>query len=433
MQPYSPNFNDPRIQRRLRQVLGWCRFNLSPDVEHAWHVSALEKVFGTGSNPLSAYLRGKLLIQCRQMYAYRTAAGKLHVRGGSYAEFFDRVGDESEFLDAGSCKTYRRNQENYLWLLQQVKIPQAISPTHSKHGSISPIQVPLDTQLGVELVLERHGEQITTGRFSYNETKSGRLTHPLQQIIRHNKPDLWRQLGYTFDYDIVTCAPTLLLQYARRSGFKKSTPEYDTYLLDRRAYRNSLAEVLNVTPEVSKVLITALFNGARLSINQREALMKQLNKEVKKGNLSRRPGDVIRQLQQVEFISRLRRDISSLWRFLRENDYPKQPSIPIRRKKILQPTSPTHSKHGSISPIQVPEGDIWYHRKKSLTGSQRWAIYLRLERQVLNAVRPVLEFKGRVFFEHDGWRTDFDIRTDVLSHVIHQQTGYSVIIEKEAL
>jgi hypothetical protein len=418
------NFNDPRNQCRLVKALGFSRYNLSPDHQRAWHKKALDKVFGQQQNPVSKYLREKLLVCTREVYCFMAPDGRIMTFGAREDDSFDL--DELADMQVGTSKAYLRGQKGYLELLPVIKdefmptswktIISPLKPCNTE--SISVLQVSIEDRLGLSYIADEHGPEIISGKFDYKDAACGRLTHPMQQISRLDKPNIWRHIGYRFDYDIATCAPTLLLQYARKKGFTKETHEYDAYLANRTAYRQQLADILGVSIKVAKGIITAIFNGARLSTSRKDSLMKLIKKE-----LGYFDANLISLLKKVPFIESLRADIKAMWLHLHQTDFPKDKLLVTRHSPLK------HSNTESISVLQVRT----YERTKALTGSQRWSLYFRLERQVLNSIRNELESAGRVFFEHDGWRTDVDVSTEYLQDLIFQRTGFKVIIDKEEL
>ena len=54
-------------------------------------------------------------------------------------------------------------------------------------------------------------------------------------------------MGYNYNYDIVSAAPRLILQYARKCGLDKPTPLMDRYINDTEVFRQELADALDLS------------------------------------------------------------------------------------------------------------------------------------------------------------------------------------------
>ena len=253
---------------------------------------------------------------------------------------------------------------------------------------------------------DRAGVEIESGQFLYRDS-SHRLWHSLQCTKSEHKLDLWSSFGYTFNYDIAACAPTLLYQLARNAGLKKKTPVYDDFLADHRAFRKELQMYLGLECRCGKNkvkrAVNSLFNGAQLrtrpywqnGVKKTPALLENLGK------------DGVQLLKANARVRALVKDIAACWKAIKESHF----DMPVREVK---------SKRGN------------YFRKASLNGGQKWNFYFKHERQILEVARAYCaEHKLRVFCEHDGWRTDGRIDVTELEARILAETGFSLKIKEE--
>ena len=58
---YNPNFNDPRVKKRIRKAVGFVSATMD-DTPHAWPTRYIDKHLGSQSNDLSKWLREHLLV-----------------------------------------------------------------------------------------------------------------------------------------------------------------------------------------------------------------------------------------------------------------------------------------------------------------------------------------------------------------------------------
>jgi hypothetical protein len=271
MNEYSPNFNDPRVQTRIKQALGFARAVMSETKPHAWSTRYIDKFFGSQRNDLSKYLRKHLLICTDEFYRYNSNENK--------------------------CKEYLLNKTGFEFLSEALKInniqlyPSVVEVAHLDH-------------LG----------ELTTGNFEYND-KSGRLWHPLQRYRKQYRTQILADSGYLYDYDIECCAPTLIHQYAQKLGMDLYLFALQRYLKERTQVRQELAEKLELDVDAIKEIINALFCGARVANNKDSDIYQILN-----GDHAR-----IEYLKQDPYITELRNDIKICWEYI-------TPSMMRRRK-----------------------------------------------------------------------------------------------------
>jgi hypothetical protein len=147
--------------------------------------------------------------------------------------------------------------------------------------------------------------------------------------------------------------------------------------------RQYIADTAEISIRDAKILINALFCGARLGNNQDFAISQLLN-----GDRAR-----IEVLKQDTFIQQLRTDIRDCWSY--------------------------------ITPTLAPRFNAQTHRRIAVNSKQKWAVYFELERQVLDCVRSYLaETHNAHFLEHDGWTCESPVDTEQLLNRIQQRTGF---------
>jgi len=93
---YTPNFNDPRVVKRITHALGFASASLTTDKSRQWTTRELDKHIGRSWHSLGKYLRDKLLICTNDVYWFGTHGSK--------------------------CKEYRLNHRGYEELTAQFKI-----------------------------------------------------------------------------------------------------------------------------------------------------------------------------------------------------------------------------------------------------------------------------------------------------------------------
>ena len=167
-----------------------------------------------------------------------------------------------------------------------------------------------------------------------------------------------------------------------------------TYLKDKQMIRTQLAKELQVSPKVIKIIINALFCGARIGSGD-FAISKLLDNDIAK----------IQWLKQNSYITELRSDIKLMWSYI-------EPSMAKATKT---------TKSGK-------------ERKVALSSKKKWQLYFELERQVLNEVQNYLRLtKNRYFLEHDGWATEHQINEHELNQYIKNVLGFDVKFKMEHL
>ena len=356
---YQPNFKDPRVQRRARRALGFASAVLSTTQARPWARVTLDKYFSSQNNEISRYLRDLLLV----------------------------VKDPHWNKDTGKCKTYTLNDAGVRYLCERLD-----DYYNTPLPLTTPIVVKVQAALVAEWIQEDFVTEMTSGEFNYRDKKD-RLFHPIQNIRSEYKRPILSQFGYQYQYDIRSCAPTLILQHARHLGLTHPTETLDLYLAQRQLYRQVLAETLDIPEKSAKMIITALFCGARIGVET--SIARELGNDLAR----------LYRLRDMTWIQQLRRDIKLCWDQIRTH---------MPRTYITTQTG--------------------HQRRQQLLPKHKWAVYFQLERSILNQVRSYLkQTHNKHFLEHDGWTCESLIFESELRDHIRNKTGFVIELDLETL
>lgn len=289
--------------------------------------------------------------------------------------------DDHYSRDKHKCKSYLLRLDGVKFLRKRIgEDTQPIAP------GVARVQWATDTW----------GDQLATADFVYEE-KSHRLFNPIQNIKTELRTLLLRQYNLNYTYDITTAAPTLLYQQSfttsDATGEVLETIEY--YLENKSAVRKRISQQCQIDPKTAKQIINSLFAGARLSTYSGGSIMRMLDADTSR----------VSWLLQDQFLTLLRSDISAMWQTL----------------KCLAPVEYITTKTGKT-------------RKRAFNSRDKWNIYFKLERSVLNEVRSYLdlpEISSKYFLEHDGFVSQKEIDVTDLSYWVEAGTGYRLIFEQK--
>lgn len=262
---YKPNPKDPRVIKKIREVLTLAdSWRLSRKPQHI-HNEKLTEIFGnTRRIGLGKYLKAKLLYQI-----------------GNY-----QVGRQS--------LAYVLNEDGY----------------HELYSLIGD-QEPDD----VEIATKAYGE-IVNGikRIDYLDTGTRRY-HPIQNMRRDLRPIVFS--GW-FDYDIETAAATLVSQYAKgrideSENLIKAIGDFDAineYTRNKERVRKHVASIGQVNIEKAKEITNALIFQAHPAPSPKATLYQLLG-----GN------EVIHRIFLNDpFIAKMRKEIRIMWRWAQLRD-----------------------------------------------------------------------------------------------------------------
>jgi hypothetical protein len=379
---YQPNFNDPRVIRRVEDALLFATGIAEVD-EHTYiSQSAIHNNIGHESSNLAKYLKELLLI-CT---------------------------DEHYSKDGGFTKQYILNWDGVIYLIRQLS--HQIS-TEIVYLKCSPdlIQAPLcNTQLQssqeplnemdldtfVALADKRYCDELEQGNLTYEE-KGNRDNHPIQRLPGRVRSKLFVKHKYHYDYDIDCAAPTIISQYAKMNGLLTATPTIDYYITNKNEVRERIADLLTISIKDAKELINALFNKARLQISNDYttcAISKLLHNSNKKIMLAK----------QDEFIAVLREEIDECWKHLIKSGL-----VPRRNK-----------------------GPDDQHRR---SGKDYSAVYRTQETMIEREVKLYITNlpTNKCVMIHDGWVCVKELDEQSLIDHIKSKTGYQLRLTMDML
>lgn len=374
MKTYTPKFSDPRIIARIKHAYGFTKAVMSEDKETNWSSRTIDKYFGQNQNKFSKYLRNTLLVCTNSRYD----------------------------MHNGKCKSYKINTSGLSFikeiLLGNTDIVQMDSMDND--NTLSPTLYPSVLQVGMQLdrklintwCIREFGEELRTLDFKYKD-KSNRLWHPIQNIKKENKKIILAEMGLGNHYDIEACAPNLIKQYAEHTGMDEPLLALNQYLTDKDNVRKRISDELEVPNSIVKIIINALFCGARIGHNPDFALSQLLDHDRAR----------ITWLKEDLYITQLRADIKTCWEYI-------EPHLPK-------------------SYITTSNG---IRRKAPLTSKRKWNLYFEQERVVLNQVRTYLELTdNNHFLEHDGFITKNQVNINDLKNFIEETTHFNLNLKYE--
>tara|TARA_R110000850_G_scaffold276403_1_gene418386 strand:- start:437 stop:1606 length:1170 start_codon:yes stop_codon:yes gene_type:complete len=380
---YIPNFNDPRVIKKVNKALKFVTRYLNPKRTRPSSQSQLNKYLGRSNDNLGKYLRGKLLVATNNWYCKDRGITKQYI--------YNKVGVEFLIsMTTGISTRYTVLSSNEL---NGCSSNQSLTNKHNTQHYHNSIRQVIDTYIH-DTGVEDFGDELKTGQFNYTEKPNfPRLMHPLQNMPVNPRTKLLTDNNFTHEYDIVCCAQSLILFYAYKLGTGEFMPTIDEYINNRKEIRETIAKDLEVNVITIKKIINAMFCGAYISTNFKySSIYKLLDYDDAK----------IVYMRENKWLQSLKQEIKQCWDYIKPH-YPKY----IRK-----------NKNGKL--------------RHQLYAKDKWNIYFNLERQCLNHVQTYLtEHKVKSFLIHDGWHTDQPINTENLEEYVYNNTKYSISIEEK--
>lgn len=325
---YTPNIGDKRVNARIKKAYSYAVQTFS-NHETMCSMEALSKRFGQQQTDLAKWLKQKLII-CTDHHYSETA---------------------------GISMKYILNQKGADEIATILGIKKTDIPA---------------------IVVAEYKDEFLSGVFNYKE-QSNRYWHPIQNMRKNLKREVFKRNGYRHEYDIQAAAPTLLYQFALKHDCPP-LPNIHEYIVDRESLRNKLSNELKCTPEQAKTIVNALFNKARIGVTDWSSLFIELGRDK----------ILMHRIKNNEYINTLRDEINIMWKHL--------PVTDLRK------------------------------------GKERYAIYFALEKQVLDEIKKFLKkTRNKHFTEHDGWVCENEVETYRLHMHIKNKTGFSVNFSHETL
>lgn len=350
LNPYRPKLDDPRVRRRLKNVLTWCDGLLGQKRPKQINSASLRKVFGNVSQPFGGWLRANLLIQV-----------------GSY--------------EVGKCSySYVLNESGYEKLCAMAGI---------------------ETRSSVEVAVERYSSILSGEVVPEYKDNGTRRYHPIQNLPRED-----RRIAFAgwWDYDIEASAATLVCQYAARKyrdmhpNTDNPFPSVNRLINEKEETRQHVMALCSLDLNAAKELLQSLLFRAPLTPNSRCSIYRLLGEDRAR----------LESLKQDPFIKSLVSDVKKMWRFAIWADK--------YERAMLMFEACRYAPH------------------KIKASEHRHAIYLSLERRVMDAIHTWFgtdKFPGVLM--HDGFLSMLDVDTHALVAHVKETTGYTIKIKKERL
>lgn len=375
MVEYHPNFSDKRVKRRCERALGFVCGCLSESKPKASYSRSIDNFLGQSQDNLGKYLRACLLKCVDDYYNPETGVCKLYVRNPLGVKFIKQSIRGEIDIKWHDYAEYVKHEPQ---LLKEVEQDEFL----------------FDQRMIANLIEAEYGNQLHTGEFDYND-KAHRLWHPIQQVRSAHKKLILSDWGYKHQYDIVACAPTIIEQLSRLYGNDLWMPYLSEYLEDNKKYRAQIASDLELDVKTTKIFINSLFCGARVGNNAQFATSELLDNDKTKIQLVK---------EHTQLIG-LRDDIKTCWNYIIQS------GEEISRRR-----------------------DVETGRLKPVSSSEKWAVYFKYERQILNQAQRYLQDRNIKFLlEHDGWNCDNPIDVSELENQIRCSTGISLRLKYEKI
>jgi|DEB0MinimDraft_6_1074348.scaffolds.fasta_scaffold29624_2 hypothetical protein len=362
---YTPNFDDPRVIKRIKDALGFSLGVLSETESRPWSSRYIDKYFGQAQGNLASYLKNSLLICTNHHYSF----------GGTVSK----------------CKEYKLNPAGVEYLKQQLYYSKAVTdmPLTLNTNWNNPIW---DNFLVKKIIEKEFHDELQSGDFKYRESHH-RLFNNLQNYKSIKRNSALADHGYKYSYDISACAPTIIEQLSRRYGNDLWMPYYEEYLTNKHAVRQNVSKDFELDMKRTKTLINSLFCGARIGLSPQFSTSILLDNDVSKILLAK----------EHEFVQGLKQDIKTAWSYIIASEQ----EIPRRRK-------------------------IENNRLLAVTSKDKWVVYFKYERYMINQVSKYLKQKHiKHFLIHDGWSCNREIDKVELEQHLFDTTGFRYQIEQD--
>lgn len=348
---YKPNFNDPRTRKRALSVLEWCASMRLSKQTRTVHHDQIREIFGNTGKGLAKWLFANLL-----------------TRSGHY------VAGKRSF-------SYKLKISGY-----------------EKVHKLLELEPPTD----VEVAMKQFGDLIAGVEAPMYSDKGERRYHPVQNIKREIK---WQAFAGWWDYDIESCAPTLVYQYAvqrygavRELEIGQPFPAVAKYIHEKVTVRKHVAQLTRLDLQNAKELVNAMFFRANLAPSHKAAVFQLLGCDPY----------IHQRLVNDQLIKEFRRDVKEMWRWAELHDFYERGTQLLEGKGLM--------------------------RRPVKAAKHRMAIYLRLERTVIDAMTDKLANDGvPVILMHDGFMSRKRIAIHELAQVVKNKTGFDIRLSESLL
>ena len=387
---YQPNFKNPRVIKRVEDVLlfAWSHRNME-EMRH-WGRAYLDAVFGKADNEMSAFLRSVLLICTNEKYSKDAGVTKQYLVNPDGVIFLIKCLSGTTTQSWSEWNVDRSSPQQSKMQKYQPTVNSLMSATPTKSaGSMSAIE----QEKLIDLFNEKFEYELQSGEFEYEE-KGQRDFNRFQSLPKVVRNPIASKNGYRYDYDIDCAQPTLISQFAKMKGMQEDTPAIDYYIHNKTIVRTRLSKLLYIDAKHIKKVLTALFNNAPIALPFSDEFIPSIYKEL--GCNDQR----VILLKNDPFVKQLKLDIKECWDYLAATDNL------LRREQT--------DEDGTITRVRR-------------SGKDYAATYRQQETIVSRCIRNYLHSKSfKMISIHDGWNCQQEVDTlKVIDHV-YEQTGYKV-------
>ena len=388
MAAYNPNFNDPRILRRIKKAIGWTVASLNDHTPKAIAQRYIIEIFGQGQHDLAKFIKANT-IQCSDdRYGFDSdnpiPARTINVKN---TDRYKDVSDKKKHF----AKKYVSKDAKIIALIDRLNLKLAdIVPPAVYNRNNNKTDLTIRNALALTALNDLYGNQINSGEFVYND-QSNRLWNGLQNASKEYRRPLLKAAGYSSEYDIVSCFPTLILQHAKMKGLTKELPYLEGYVLDKGPVVDVIMASTGATYEQTKKAINALLAGARMD----QGILSIFASRV-----------MMTKFSANDYVNKLKEEQKILWSVVKPNDTGEM----YKTKKGTYRLGRTTAKH-------------------------KMARYFLLERQVMDVANAYARSitNNRVFLIHDGFTCSEEVSTINLSKVVKESTGFDVTFKRTYL
>jgi len=375
MKKYEPNFNDPRIQNRLYNAIGFVSAHLG-DRPRQLHTRLITEELG--QRDLGNYLRQLLITTTDIHYSMLNGSCKKHTLN------YEGVAKATSSLVDSR-------------LLMRSTLPSSTNISNKEHSYYpSAVQVKeTSIKYGFDWTIAKYKQELDSLRFNYNfNYNDNRWHHGLQNVKKKTRTRVLASANLIHDYDIDSALPTMILYHNKELG-GELYPTILDLIINKQERREYLARELEIDLRTAKQLITAVFNGAKnLSPNGHSQIYNMFGGKDNKLEATAK----LDWLKESEWYLNLIQEIKQCW------------------DTILP-----HYEHMRV---YKPNG-----HKQPFVSSQKWHIYSLLEYKAATLIQSYLKSNNiNYFWIHDGWTSDQQINKSDLETYLRKHTDMQLSI-----
>lgn len=367
---YKPNVKDPRNRKRIANAIGFVSAHMHTNRPKQVPTRLITKE--VGQKQLGNYLRQLLITNTNHKYS----------------------------MDSGRCKEYTLNSQGVAKATSSLadsrplmhSTPSSSTQNNNKEHSTIHSVVLLEEMIvkyGTDWTIKKYKNELDTLTFKYNfNHNDNRFHHGLQNVKRKIRTQALASVGLVHDYDIDSCLPAMILYHNKQLG-GDLYPTIKDLIENKQSHRESLAKELEIDLRTAKIIITAIFNGAKnLAPNGYSQIYDMLDKDKAK----------IQWLKESDWFINITQEIKQCW-------------------DVILP-------HYEYLRLYKDNGN-----KKQFTSSQKWHIYSLLEYKASVLIQSYLKDNNiNYFWIHDGWTSDQQINKSDLEKHLREHTQMQLSI-----